>query len=254
MTKPTPIKVFTRQNTPAFNAAIFSALAEVGRQYGVTFEQVGNYRWTNTELRLRITGKLTEPATTAVTGPAAMKFPPGLAVTDADIGKTVRFSNGEFRIDGFDPRKRVNGRCVLLTRLSDNRPGFMSTVAQIANMLGRPSVDFRAPSSDALTAEFSSKAPHTTLWLDLEFPANAEPKDLLAALATAGWKEDKNFGGRLPPLGGRQKITVGSPGSDMFKSWTEAERKSKMAAVRAVLRAHGLTSVPHRRLTLADML
>lgn len=101
---------------------------------------------------------------------------------------------------------------------------------------------------------FESKFPHTTPWLSIEFDVDEEPSELLSDLRKIDWLEDGRMN-RLPPLDGRQEITVlGPTGTGLFNLWTDAERRQHLPVVRRVLRRHGFNNVPWNRLTLADLL
>jgi hypothetical protein len=83
-------------------------------------------------------------------------------------------------------------------------------------------------------------------------------------LKAVKWEEDTRFA-RTPPYPGEfhdppveheiQEITIGGPkGSELFGGWNKAERDKHVKAAMSVLRSMGFHAVPHRRLTLQDML
>jgi hypothetical protein len=71
----------------------------------------------------------------------------------------------------------------------------------------------------------------------------------MAALADAGWTVESYTEETNWPTWNADK-----PGSDLFLGWTREEAKANMAEARKILRKFGLTRVPKRRLTLADLL
>jgi len=98
-----------------------------------------------------------------------------------------------------------------------------------------------------VTAEFRSKHPHKTLWIDLAWDGD-EPSALLGDLKAAGWVE------HVPSLVAQHEATLSKPGTGLFQGWTPAERKANLAATRRILRRYGLARVPVRKLTLHDLL
>ena len=135
-------------------------------------------------------------------------------------------------------------------------------------MTTTPSVDAPTPSIDPrVTVTFAARGPSTTCWIEIAYPVGAEPGELLADLAAAGFSPDDlrrvppaqaygpNAQGVSGPLGyEEQEISLVSPGSALFGGWTEDERRRKMRRARAALRKHGFTGVPVWRKTLAEML
>lgn len=112
---------------------------------------------------------------------------------------------------------------------------------------------------------FASKSPHDTRWLEVSYPDDKIPTDLLRDLAAISWTWDagmrktSNYDPLVPvPLapafGGRVEIDVTARGSGMFGGWTKAEKQRHLRGIRKVLAMHGFVKVPHRKLTLADLL
>lgn len=108
------------------------------------------------------------------------------------------------------------------------------------------------PIHESTTAVFLSKHPHTKLWLELEFPQDHPPVELVAALKTIGWVEPKGVI-PLPPLDGRIKRTYAREGIDRW-GWNDAEKKKFLAECRALLRRYHFHGVPHHKLTLAELI
>ena len=107
---------------------------------------------------------------------------------------------------------------------------------------------------------FASKAPHKTRSLLISF--NVDNKsymfdDMINDLRKAGWAEE-NATLRpmieLPPLFGRKEISLWAKGTGLFESWTDEEAKIHMRNARTVLRRYNIKGVPHRKLTIADMM
>jgi len=102
------------------------------------------------------------------------------------------------------------------------------------------------------TASFNSKAPHTTLWIELRFPVGAPPEELLAELAAAGFVEDGLA--KAPPLDGVDYVQLGKSGSALFGGWSEEEHRANSKQARAILKRHGFTVVPHNKLEWQDLI
>lgn len=105
-------------------------------------------------------------------------------------------------------------------------------------------------------AVFESKAPHTTLCLNIELHVPTESADLAtleAKLQALGWTRAFNPAPPLPD--GSQEVIFSKPGTALFLGWTPEERRAFMPPVRRLLRRFGFEGrVPHNRLTLADLL
>lgn len=104
---------------------------------------------------------------------------------------------------------------------------------------------------------FASKSPHKTRWLVISFMEDTEPTALIDDLRDAGWaRENASLLPLIefPTLNGRKEIDLSAKGSDIFGYWTVDERKMHMANARKALRKHGITGVPHWKMTLADMM
>jgi len=112
-----------------------------------------------------------------------------------------------------------------------------------------------------LGIEFQAKPPYNTWWVsirrndykDLDKPVPQKELDIVrevcAAFAEEGWTvesfaEDTDW----------PSWDIGKDGTGLFNEWTNYEAKRNMAEARKILRKFGLTRVPKRRLTLADML
>ena len=104
-----------------------------------------------------------------------------------------------------------------------------------------------------VTAEFQSKAPHTTCWLVISYHTEAGPVQLLADLIFAGWKDDGTMKGVPPMANGRTEKYLFKPGTGLFRGWTEEEQKTHLNAAKRVLRRHRVRAT-RRRMTAADMM
>jgi hypothetical protein len=112
-----------------------------------------------------------------------------------------------------------------------------------------------------LGIEFQSKSPYATWWISIQRDISKgidEPildverqkaNAIMAALADAGWTVEA-----YAEETGWPTWDASKPGSDLFEGWTPEEAKKYMAEARKILRKFGLTKVPKRRLTLADLL
>ena len=104
---------------------------------------------------------------------------------------------------------------------------------------------------------FASSIPHKTRFLMVSYMLDDKPEALIADLNDIGWGDDE--GAMLPlikfsPLNGRTQDDFHAKGSELFGYWTDDERKTHMSNVRRALRKHGFKSVPHWKLTMADMM
>jgi hypothetical protein len=122
------------------------ALALIGNKHGVLIAQDGNGRFSPTEFRLRLKCTIMAPSATATAKIAEKRtghpFPPGMPLTNDDIGKTYKSGSIEYRIEGYNPARPK--RCVMLTRLRDNKT-FIANPADVANALGRDVPAARRP-------------------------------------------------------------------------------------------------------------
>jgi hypothetical protein len=112
-----------------------------------------------------------------------------------------------------------------------------------------------------LGIEFQAKLPYKTWWIsiqrdiskDLDKPIPESERQtaeaIMAALADKGWTVES-----YAEETGWPTWDASKPGSDLFGGWTPEEAKKFMAEARKILRKFGLTKVPKRRLTLADLL
>lgn len=112
-----------------------------------------------------------------------------------------------------------------------------------------------------LGIEFQAKVPYDTWWISIQRDTSKgidEPipdgerrtaEAIMAALASAGWTVESYAEETDWPTWDASKL-----GSDLFGGWTKEEAKKYMAEARKILRNFGLTRVPKRRLTLADLL
>jgi hypothetical protein len=108
---------------------------------------------------------------------------------------------------------------------------------------------------------FRAKTPYKTWWVSIERDSDEDlskpvpegerktAEAIMAALEGAGWTVERYAEGTAWPMWDASK-----PGSGLFGGWTPEEAKKYMAEARKILRKFGLTKVPKRRLTLADML
>jgi hypothetical protein len=139
------ITAFNNGNLAELRTAIKVALATVEARYGVAFSLDGSIRYSPAEGNTKLTMRVLEPAPVAPPK-APGRFPAGsyLGLTNADIGKTVRFSNGEFRIVGYDDTERT--KRVMLVRVSDGKAGFKAPARDITDLLGITQQDTSADS------------------------------------------------------------------------------------------------------------
>lgn len=107
---------------------------------------------------------------------------------------------------------------------------------------------------------FASKQPHKTKFLAISYHVDHKPyffDDLINDLRKVGWAEE-NAALRslveLPPLFGRKEIHLFAKGSSSFDMWTDEEAKVHMRNARTVLRRYMIKGVPHRKLTIADLM
>ena len=103
---------------------------------------------------------------------------------------------------------------------------------------------------------FASATPHRTRSLLISFMEDKRPDDLINDLRDAGWAEDNaQMMALLPasPLYGRLEISLWTETHGLFQSWTDDEKRKYLASARRVLKKYGMTGVPHRKLTYADM-
>lgn len=103
---------------------------------------------------------------------------------------------------------------------------------------------------------FASSQPHKDRWIMISFMVDTKPEDLINDLNNAGWSADH---ADMMPLiesvfEGRTQVSLHALGTGVFRHWTEGERKMYMSSARQVLRKHGYKSVPHWKLTMADMM
>lgn len=130
--KPQPIKTFHRGNIHSVMALIMSTLTDLGKEHGFSVAQDGGGRFTPEQIRMKLHFNLTNAAPRAAK--AVDKFPAGYPLTDDDIGLTVNYSNGTFRIEGYDPAPRIQKRVVLS---KDGASGYRVTPNEVLVMLGR---------------------------------------------------------------------------------------------------------------------
>ena len=111
-----------------------------------------------------------------------------------------------------------------------------------------------------LTIEFQASEPYTTWGVEIHRSMSKErgpvpererqtAKAIMAAFAEAGWEIE-----RYAEDSGWPSWNAYKNGTEAFFGWTKEEFKKYMAEARKILRKFGLTKVPKRRLTLADML
>lgn len=99
---------------------------------------------------------------------------------------------------------------------------------------------------------FVSKAPHTTLNLEVEYPDGETPA-FVEELRALGWRneDDHGFAG-MPPLDG-MITTLDRAGTALFAGWSDVEAEQFEAEARAVLAAHGFDAIEHYQLTAVDL-
>ena len=115
----------------------------------------------------------------------------------------------------------------------------------------------RAPESVDARVElaFSAHSPYRTWVIEIEAPSDAEPSNLYAALANAGWRDATIAG--LPasrkwdrirrawaPYLVMQRVFVHDSASPFSSAWSEAEKVQFIRAARATLRRFGFVGVP----------
>ncbi len=112
-----------------------------------------------------------------------------------------------------------------------------------------------------LGIEFQSKPPYKTWWISIQRDMSGDvaapipegeretAEAIVAALTDAGWTIE-SYGEET----GWPAWDASKPGSGLFGGWTPEEAKKYMAEARKILRKFGLTRVPKRKLTLADMM
>ena len=98
---------------------------------------------------------------------------------------------------------------------------------------------------------FVSKEPHSTLWIEIQFPSKDRPTRLIEGLAGIGFRSEVP---PVPPLSGVQTIDLVKEGTGIFGSWTPEEYRVNMREARALLRSYGFRNVPRKRLTPMDLL
>jgi len=107
---------------------------------------------------------------------------------------------------------------------------------------------------------FVSTMPHKTRILLVSFMENSKPDNLLADLEAYGWSEDNNVGLRplitFPSLTnpGRVELDLHAAGSGRLGAWSDSEATKNLRNARKVLKHYGFNGVPHRKLTIADMM
>lgn len=108
------------------------------------------------------------------------------------------------------------------------------------------------------TMEFQAKAPYKTwgLWISGLYDEDAITDSerecveaVCAAFEKAGWEV-----GRYDLDSGYPWWEIGKDGTGLFGGWTDDESRKFMAEARKILRKFGITRVPKKKLTLADML
>lgn len=98
---------------------------------------------------------------------------------------------------------------------------------------------------------FVSKDPHSTPWIEIQFPSKDRPTKLIEGLAGIGFRSELPS---VPSLNGVQTIELVKHGTGIFGSWTPEEYKVYMREARALLRRYGFCNVPRKRLTPMDLL
>lgn len=102
---------------------------------------------------------------------------------------------------------------------------------------------------------FASSNPHKTRFIAISFMEDNKPNDLLEELESWGWAKDN---GPFPlidfSINGRFEIHLHAKGSGPCSMWTEEEGKTHLRHARRALKSYGFNRVPHRKLTIADMM
>lgn len=104
-----------------------------------------------------------------------------------------------------------------------------------------------------MRAEINSKHPDRTCWAKIHYGAAELPTLALLRdrLAEVGWVQDKFVA--PSPVGDDHEVSFESPGTGLFNGWTDDENRTKLAALRKVLRSFRVKAVRHK-LTILDLL
>lgn len=109
-----------------------------------------------------------------------------------------------------------------------------------------------------ITARWESKPPHHTRWVVLEADTLEEMDQLAACFLACGWEETTT----VRPLGRHENArpllqarrTFAKNGSGLFGGWAADETKTYLRQARKLLAQQGIKHVPHKRLTMADLI
>lgn len=105
-----------------------------------------------------------------------------------------------------------------------------------------------------MEAYICSKAPHNTLFLELNYNQNREDvKPLSLALLTAGWKVSGFPPHTYVDEDGNTEISFGKSGNGLFAGWDKKEKKRFQAELLAILDSFSIETY-RKKLTLADCL
>ncbi len=110
---------------------------------------------------------------------------------------------------------------------------------------------------------FASTNPHKTRHLIFSMMEENKSSEFITQMlndfAHYGWTSElpeHTLGSliELPPLFGRIEITLYAVGSERMGTWNDTEARKHLRNARKVLKHYGFEKVPHRKLTLADLM
>lgn len=105
----------------------------------------------------------------------------------------------------------------------------------------------------ALIFATSENRKDKTVWLEMAWPEDQEPTELLEDLKKVGWDDSAMM---LQPLVtfGIKTMSVTAKGTGLFNHFQGNEKRNAMQRARRVLRKHGYEGVGVYTLTMADMM
>ncbi|AWY09258.1 hypothetical protein vBRpoSV10_136 [Ruegeria phage vB_RpoS-V10] len=92
-----------------------------------------------------------------------------------------------------------------------------------------------------------------TVWLEMAYPEDKVPTEMLAELQAAGWGEN---GMLLKPLihFGIVEKSISAKGSGLFGGFVGKEKAAALRKCRSIIRKYGYTGVGTYVMTMADMM
>jgi len=93
-----------------------------------------------------------------------------------------------------------------------------------------------------------------TVWLEMAYPEDKVPTDMLAELQAAGWGENGMALAPLVHFGGVVTKSINAKGSGMFGSFVGKEKDAALRKCRSIIRKYGYTGVGTYVMTMADMM